>query len=354
MNVLKRSASLVTAYLLAVSVFSASPISDIVRLTANAECQTIVNDTFWKDTNGNNIYSQGGGVFQFGDTYYWYGVHYIKDYGGAERQIALNNKIDSWQEVSLTDIQITNGKIQVGVYSDANAGNWVFFDDFSLVGNGNVQEPEPIPDGRFISSLNVNDSANRTKWSIQESLSSGDTVFGDRAFKFVDVPERLRGAEWIRSSCDSKKYADNEAVFTTTMDETIYIGLDSRITNIPVWLADWTKTDMTLSDDGNPVVTYNIYKKNYPAEIEVILGKIADSSVVNYVVIAKEQEQIKFIPGDIDNDERVNAFDIILMRRALIEPPTDEREKLAADMNGDGNINISDAVMMQRFLLGMD
>ena len=41
----------------------------------------------------------------------------------------------------------------------------------------------------------------------------------------------------------------------------------------------------------------------------------ADSSVVNYVVIAKEQEQIKFIPGDIDNDERVNAFDIILMRR---------------------------------------
>lgn len=187
MNVLKRSASLVTAYLLAVSVFSASPISDIVRLTANAECQTIVNDTFWKDTNGNNIYSQGGGVFQFGDTYYWYGVHYIKDYGGAERQIALNNKIDSWQEVSLTDIQITNGKIQVGVYSDANAGNWGFFDDFSLVGNGNVQEPEPIHDGRFISSLNVNDSANRTKWSIQESLSSGDTVFGDRAFKFVDV-----------------------------------------------------------------------------------------------------------------------------------------------------------------------
>lgn len=138
------------------------------------------------------------------------------------------------------------------------------------------------------------------------------------------------------------------------MDETIYIGLDSRITNIPVWLADWTKTDMTLSDDGNPVVTYNICKKNYPAEIEVILGKIADSSVVNYAVIAKEQEQIKFIPGDIDNDERVNAFDIILMRRALIEPPTNEREKPAADMNGDGNINISDAVMVQRFLLRMD
>ncbi|WNS44039.1 Ig-like domain-containing protein [Paenibacillus sp. MMS20-IR301] len=37
---------------------------------------TITNDTFYKDTDGNPIYSQGGGIFKFGDTYYWYGVHY--------------------------------------------------------------------------------------------------------------------------------------------------------------------------------------------------------------------------------------------------------------------------------------
>jgi hypothetical protein len=30
--------------------------------------QTITNDTFWNDTSGNPIYSQGGGVFRFGDT----------------------------------------------------------------------------------------------------------------------------------------------------------------------------------------------------------------------------------------------------------------------------------------------
>src|SRR5580658_1086430 len=38
--------------------------------------QTITNDTFWKDTNGNPIYALGGGVSKFGDTYYWYGVQY--------------------------------------------------------------------------------------------------------------------------------------------------------------------------------------------------------------------------------------------------------------------------------------
>jgi hypothetical protein len=40
---------------------------------------TIVNDRFWEDTSGTPIYSQGGGVLQVGDTYYWYGVKY----GGA-------------------------------------------------------------------------------------------------------------------------------------------------------------------------------------------------------------------------------------------------------------------------------
>lgn len=36
----------------------------------------ILNDVFWLDTDGNTIFSQGGGIFKFGDTYYWYGVKY--------------------------------------------------------------------------------------------------------------------------------------------------------------------------------------------------------------------------------------------------------------------------------------
>jgi hypothetical protein len=44
--------------------------------------QPIKNDTFWNTVDGQPIYSQGGGIFQFDDpatgepTYYWYGVHY--------------------------------------------------------------------------------------------------------------------------------------------------------------------------------------------------------------------------------------------------------------------------------------
>lgn len=49
---------------------------------AEAAAGMITNDTFWKSTNGNYIFSQGGGIFRFPDTvtgaehYYWYGVKY--------------------------------------------------------------------------------------------------------------------------------------------------------------------------------------------------------------------------------------------------------------------------------------
>jgi hypothetical protein len=48
---------------------------------------TIINDRFWKDSSGTPIYSQGGGVLQVGDTYYWYGVQYAGTVAYAENPV---------------------------------------------------------------------------------------------------------------------------------------------------------------------------------------------------------------------------------------------------------------------------
>lgn len=45
---------------------------------AFAAYQTITNDVWWKDNNGNPIMAQGGGISKFGNTYYWYGVQYVE------------------------------------------------------------------------------------------------------------------------------------------------------------------------------------------------------------------------------------------------------------------------------------
>lgn len=46
------------------------------RVNVVADNNMITNDTFYVDTDGNPILSQGGGIFKFGSTYYWYGVKY--------------------------------------------------------------------------------------------------------------------------------------------------------------------------------------------------------------------------------------------------------------------------------------
>ena len=74
----------------------------------------IVNDVFWKDTSGKNIYSQGGGVFKFGDTFYWYGVHYK----GAETYAESPNKRNS-----------DTSFVSITCYSSKDLVNWKFEND---------------------------------------------------------------------------------------------------------------------------------------------------------------------------------------------------------------------------------
>jgi hypothetical protein len=58
---------------------------------------------------------------------------FAKNFGAAELDHSIKQAMGSWTQVSISGITVTNGSIQVGVSSDANAGNWVYADDFSLI-----------------------------------------------------------------------------------------------------------------------------------------------------------------------------------------------------------------------------
>jgi hypothetical protein len=71
----------------------------------------IENDVFWKDTAGNNVYSQGGGVLRVGNTFYWYGVRY----GGAATYAASPTKAN--EDTSF---------VAVTIYSSSDLARWKF------------------------------------------------------------------------------------------------------------------------------------------------------------------------------------------------------------------------------------
>jgi hypothetical protein len=83
----------------------------------------IINDRFWRDTAGAPIYSQGGGVLQVGDTFYWYGVRY----GGAVTYAA--NPTGKNGDTSFAGVTIYSSKNCVdwkleNTVRFTNAGGW--------------------------------------------------------------------------------------------------------------------------------------------------------------------------------------------------------------------------------------
>ncbi|HET7542615.1 MAG TPA: family 43 glycosylhydrolase [Polyangiaceae bacterium] len=77
----------------------------------NGGAALIQNDVFWKDTAGNNLYSQGGGVLAVGSTYYWYGVNYA---GAASYAANPTNQNSNTNFVAIT------------VYSSTDLARWKF------------------------------------------------------------------------------------------------------------------------------------------------------------------------------------------------------------------------------------
>jgi hypothetical protein len=54
-----------------------------------------------------------------------------KDYGGSLRAVTLPVS-SSYQLVEIKDINVTNGQCTFGIWSNANANNWAYFDDFEF------------------------------------------------------------------------------------------------------------------------------------------------------------------------------------------------------------------------------
>lgn len=58
---------------------------------------------------------------------------FAKNYGGTEMNTYIgSNPVGDWTQYTINNIQVTNGQIEVGIWSDANAGNWADFDNMEL------------------------------------------------------------------------------------------------------------------------------------------------------------------------------------------------------------------------------
>ena len=298
---------------------------------------------------------------------------YVKGYGGSDKQANIKDAGNNWKEVTIKDIQVTNGKCEVGFYTDAKANAWVKVDDFSLIGKSSSAstpvptEPPTEPpteaaplNGTLIRDVKIADSGNASDWSIQNGLNSGDKVFGDRDFTFASVPESVQGAEWLRTACDSKKYGGDQANFTVSSDATVMVGVDTRLeASLPTWLSRWTKTADALTDNStNPQVTYQLYRKDVKAGERVTIGVNGVANSVNYLVAVKPYGEAPhdptpdYVSGDVNADGNFDVADVVLLQKWLLAvPDTSLANWKAADLCEDDKLDVFDLCLMRRELL---
>ena len=278
---------------------------------------------------------------------------------------------NNWETVSCNVPTIT-GKHNLYVRFTGGEGylvnmNWLTF------GKNRI----PVS-GKYVKNLTVSDEENASDWGIaNDTAGTGSKVFGDREFTFTMLPETLKGSEEILTACDSKNYTQDTAQFEAGEDITVYIALDQRVENVPAWMADYTKTDMTAVSSND--VTFEIYQKNYSSGETVLLGANGQSAYcVNYAVFVNAQaveetteptttepatEPIteesttetsvkEIVYGDADLSGNVDIIDVLVLNQYLIGiEELNEDGQANADVNRDGNLADDDAMNILKSLV---
>jgi len=181
---------------------------------------------------------------------------YAKNFGGSEMDYSINNSIGNWTQVSIPNIIVTNGSIQVGVYSDANGGNWVNIDDFGL-----ALASEPFCDPTTIApyvQINGGEWSDTTTAKVSEGdditispqpASDGSWIWNGPSGFTANTREITlnniqndQGGNYVATytnNCGAKSYATFHVVvdgqgttsFTIQENELGFCGLDGTIDN---------------------------------------------------------------------------------------------------------------------------
>lgn len=263
--------------------------------------------------------------------------------------------LDSWTKTDL--IMKTSNDLTLLLYKkNVNLGTAVTLgtnggsnDSVNYVVLAVKQELEPL-NGTLIKNLIINDKENGADWSIQNDFENGAVLYGDRDITAASIPSNLNGLEYIRTACDSKLLTANLGSFIAGADMTVYIAMDSRVTNTaPEWINSYTKTSDVITTSND--VTLEIYKKDVKSGEGIVLGTNSGSgNAANYIVFASGKMTV--IKGDLNFDGRIDVFDLCLAKKYYVNGFDNELAEEAADVDYSGTVEISDLKQIQDFLIG--
>lgn len=151
---------------------SGTSLVDEQKLGGGENGPDIQNDIFWQDTDGNTIFSQGGGIFKFDDTYYWYGVKYEEAEKYAQDPSKVYNK-DTFAGVTC--------------YSSKDLINWK--NEGIVVTTDAVKNPEIMGDqgAKWVGRLGVAKVGDKYALFVQHEFPEQEQTDPTKTLDYPDV-----------------------------------------------------------------------------------------------------------------------------------------------------------------------
>lgn len=274
--------------------------------------------------------------------------------GTKEKTLSLpaGSGYDDWKTIS-ENLNFKVGENKIELKANAELPCSLYIDNFKVEGDfGDATSSQPtVPplNGTLIKNLQIFDNENGSDWSIYNNTGAGSVMFGDRDLTITSFPENLVGAETIKTACDSKLVTTDLGTFTAGADITLYVAMDSRVTNpVQDWLKDWKNAGVNMSTSND--LTLILYKKNFKSGETVTLGtNSGNGNSVNYTVIAVPQEKV--IKGDVNLDGVIDVFDMCLARKGVTSGFNNTLSYDAFDVDENGKADVNDLEQLQDYLL---
>ncbi|MCM2374907.1 glycosyl hydrolase 115 family protein [Aporhodopirellula aestuarii] len=148
-----------------------------------------------------------------------------------------------------------------------------------------IHQQEPTPPNDLIGNVEF-DSKNAYE-VVPNGFRSGAVLWTDRGFKVGEIPAELDGATYIRTPMEDRANPSGDLIsFTLKKDSVIYVGLKDEVRKLPVWLADWEATGMSVNASNKLL----LYRKKFQAKESAVLGSLVGSGVsAMYTVVIHEQ-----------------------------------------------------------------
>ncbi|WP_295089607.1 glycoside hydrolase family 11 protein [Ruminococcus sp.] len=174
--------------------------------------------------------------------------------------------------------------------------------------------------------------------TVSNNFSSGDSL-GFGASVMQDTEESV---DFILTVM----YEDEEGI--TQFDEAAAVTAKK---------GEWT--DLSVLSYTIPENAYNtavrIETKESNTDFYIDNAYVAEAGVRSYMDKLTEENETKSQKGDLNSDGIVDVFDIIPLRRIILEIRLgEEYYNFSADVNCDGIVNIADLVRLQNVILGAE